>query len=62
MSKRLAALAAILIVSGCASSTAPSSDGCLIFQPIYGDPARVPADVQDQIDDHNKVGVDVCGW
>ena len=54
-------LAAILTISGCESSIVPSN-GCLIFEPIYGDPARVPEDVQEQIDDHNKVGVDVCGW
>lgn len=54
-------LAAILTISGCEGSIVPS-DGCLIFGPIHGDKARVPADVQDQIDDHNKVGVDVCGW
>ena len=54
-------LAAILTIAGCGSSIVPS-DGCLIFGPIYGDPARVPEDVQDQIDDHNKVGVAVCDW
>jgi len=62
MWKKPIALAAILMLAACAASTVPASDGCLIFGPIHGDPTRVPKDVQDQIDDHNKAGVEVCGW
>ena len=60
MLTKLGVLVMILTIAGCANSTVLSD--CLIFKEINGDPARVPADVQEQIDDHNKVGVDVCGW
>lgn len=51
-------------LAACESSTVTRTinSGCLIFGPIHGDPARVPAAVQDQIDAHNEVGIEECNW
>ena len=59
MLMKLGVLVLILTIAACANLTAVS-DFCFVAKPIHGDPARVPADVQEQIDDHNKVWVKLC--
>ena len=59
MSKGLIVLALILL-SGCANSIA--NDYCVIAKPIHGDPQHDTAQTMKQIDQHNQVGIDLCGW
>ena len=54
-------LAAILIIPGCGASIVTDS-ACLVFEPIYGDPVKDTAETMEQIDEHNAVGVEICGW
>ena len=60
MWRKLTALAALLILTSCAGSTA--SDFCLIAGPIRGDRLNDTAETMEQIDWHNAVGVELCGW
>lgn len=64
MLKKFAILAILLAVSGCLGLTGPTvvSDGCLIFQPIHGNPAEDSELTMHQIDDHNATGAILCGW
>ena len=47
--------------SGCVGSTATDSF-CLIAVPIYGDSEKDTPETMEQIDSHNAVGVELCGW
>jgi hypothetical protein len=37
-------------------------DGCRIFSPIRGSPAKDTPETQAQVDAHNAKGVGACGW
>lgn len=59
---RLVAISAILaIATGCLSSIA-SDSYCLVAKPIHGDPVNDTPETMRQIDAHNAVGVELCGW
>lgn len=53
----------LLTAAGCRGSTGPAANEfCLIAAPIHGDPAHDTAETMRQIDEHNAVGVELCGW
>lgn len=54
-------LAAILTLTTCAGSTA-KTDFCLIAKPINGSKLHDTKETMRQIDEHNAVGVRLCGW
>jgi len=56
-------LAAALAVGGCAGSTATDAGPpfCLVAAPIHAS-ARDTEGTRVQIDAHNAVGAEFCGW
>ena len=50
----------LLLLTGCGTPTV--IDGCRIFAPIAGSPARDSPATMAQIDQHNAKGVGACGW
>ncbi len=52
-----------LAASGCAGSTATDAGPpfCLAAEPIHGS-SRDTEETRVQIDAHNAVGVEFCGW
>jgi hypothetical protein len=61
MLTRFVMAAILLSVAGCLNSTVVS-DACTVFQPIHGDPVMDTPETMRQIDNHNDVGVRLCGW
>ena len=58
-----ALLGAALAVSGCAGSTATDAGPpfCLVAEPIHAS-TRDTEGTRIQIDAHNAVGAEFCGW
>ena len=59
LAKKLIACCAVIALASCSSTVI---DGCRIFSPIRGSPAKDTPETQAQVDAHNAKGVGACGW